>query len=39
MKSSVAAAEGVDLGDMFLASMMPEYRRLGDIFAGGISVG
>jgi|SRR5947209_957090 len=27
MKSSVTAAEGVDLGDMFLANMMAEYRQ------------
>ena len=39
MKSSVTAAEGADLGDMFLAGMVSEYRRLGDILAGGISVG
>jgi hypothetical protein len=39
MKSSVTAAEGVDLGDMFLAGMVPEYRQLGDILAGEISVG
>jgi hypothetical protein len=39
MESSVTAAEGVDLGDMFLAGMVPEYRQLGDILAGGISVG
>jgi hypothetical protein len=39
MKSSVTAAEGFDFGDMFLACMVPEYRQLGDILAGGISVG
>jgi hypothetical protein len=39
MKSSVTAAEGVDLEDIFLAGMVPEYRQLGDILAGGISVG
>jgi hypothetical protein len=39
MKSSVTAAEGVDLGDMFLAGTVSEYRPLGDILAGGVSVG
>jgi hypothetical protein len=38
MKSSVIAAEGFDLRDMFLAGMVPEYRQLGDILADGISV-
>jgi hypothetical protein len=38
IKSSViTAAEGCDLGDMFLAGMVPEYRQLGDILAGGVS--
>jgi hypothetical protein len=37
MKSSVTAAEGVDLGGMFLAGMVLEYRQLRDILAGGIS--
>jgi hypothetical protein len=39
MKSSVTAAEGFDLRDMYLAGIVPEYRQLGDILAGGISVG
>ena len=39
MKSSVIAADGVDLGDMFLAGMVPEYRQLGDILASRISFG
>jgi len=39
VKPSVTAAEGVDLGDMFLAGTVPEYRQLGDILVGGISVG
>jgi hypothetical protein len=39
MKSSVTAAEGIDLGDMFPASMVPEYKQLSDVLAGGISVG
>jgi hypothetical protein len=39
MKSSVTAAEGVDLRDMFLAGIVPEYRQLDDILAGRISVG
>jgi hypothetical protein len=39
MQFSVTAAEGVDLEDMFLAGIVPEYKQLDDIFAGGISVG